>query len=80
MCNKRIWIAIGAAAVIALATSSGAAAVGSFLFIAACPLMMLVMGSALIAPKRSRRRPSGDETEVARLRTEVVELRARVER
>jgi choline-glycine betaine transporter len=79
MCNKRMWVAIGVAAVIALATSSGLAAVGSFLIIGACPLMMLLMGSALMAPMRSRRRPSDDETEVARLRAEVADLRERVE-
>ena len=78
MCNKRIWIAIGVAAAIALATSSGTAAIWSFLVIAACPLMMLAFGRALM-PRR-RRRPVDDQTEVARLRAEVAELRARVDR
>ena len=80
MCSKKIWLAIAVAAVIAVTTSSGVAAIGSFLVIAACPLMMLFMGSRLMGSKAGTSGCSTDEhSELAQLRAEVAELRERVE-
>lgn len=87
MCTKRMWLAIGAAAAIAVLVTPGPGVVGSFALLAACPLMMLAMTAGLTRRRRPGTRGLGpdataptDASELAALRAEVAELRSRVDR
>lgn len=83
MCrNPRLWIALGVVAIAVAIAAPNVGAVLPILLVAACPLMMLVMmgGTAGMARGNGTNETTsaaGDADEVARLRAEVDELRAR---
>ena len=81
MCRRNMWVALIAAAVVAVVVSPGAGVLGSFLVMAACPLVMLVLGSRLTRLGRSGGGVSsrGGDGEIEALRAEVAELRDRVQ-
>ena len=81
MCRSpKLWIALVVGALALAMVSPNIGAVVPFLLIAACPLMMVVMMGGMAGMARRRDGADGDheETEVARLRAEVAELRQRV--
>jgi hypothetical protein len=87
MCTKRMWLALGAAAAIALVVTPGPGVLGSFALLAACPLMMLAMTTGVTRRRRPGTRSTApddaapnDADELTALRAEVAELRSRVER
>ena len=83
MCrNPRMWIGLGVVAVIVAITAPNVGALLPILLVAACPLMMLVMMGGMAGMARGKERDAtssstGDADEVARLRAEIDELRAR---
>jgi hypothetical protein len=83
MCrNPRMWIGLGVVAVIVAITAPNVGAVLPILLVAACPLMMLVMMGGMAGMARGKGRDAtssstSDVDEVARLRAEIDELRAR---
>lgn len=82
MCRSRnLWSALAVAGIAVAVVAPSLGAVVPVLLVAACPLMMLVMmgGMAGMARHRGTAMPEED-SEVARLRAEVAELRQRVTR
>ncbi len=86
MCRSlKLWIALGAAAIVVLIAAPNSAGILPFLLVAACPLSMLVMMGGMAGMARGRHDthtngPERDADEVARLRAEVAEWRERADR
>jgi hypothetical protein len=86
MCrNPKLWIALGAVAVVILVAAPSVGAVLPILLVAACPLSMLLMagGMARMAGRgrgNAEDAATADSSELARLRGEVAELRQPAQR
>lgn len=83
--NPKLWLILGIAAVAVAIAAPNPLAVLPILLVAACPLSMMLMmgGMAGMGRAKPSDEPSpqpGDADEVARLRTEVAELRDRPSR
>lgn len=81
MCRRNMWVALIAAAVVAVVVSPGAGVIGSFLVLAACPLMMLVLGGGMARMGRGDRVVASRDRDddIYALRAEVAELHDRVQ-
>ena len=82
MCrNPKLWIALGAVAILFAIASSSWGAVLPILFVAACPLMMLLMAGRMAGMARGRDdTSSAHDGELERLRADDGELRHSAER
>lgn len=81
MCrNQKLWIALAAVAVIVVIAAPNLGSVLPILLIAACPLSMLLMAGGMTGMARRRRGDDAEDSEVARLRAEVAELRQHADR
>jgi len=82
------WKVVGGlamvAAVVAIASPHALGAVVPVLLVLACPLSMVLMARGMVGAARSttpgRRNDTEDNGELARLRADVADLRARSER
>lgn len=79
--NPKLWLAVGAVAVVLALTTASFTALLPLLVLAACPLSMLLMAGGMAGmARKGRDAGNAEDDELARLRAEVADLRQRVDR